>query len=86
MSARQFESFLARVYVDASARAAFKSNPMAEALRAGLSHEECAALEKTDWIDLEMAARSFAHKRGAKLVRNRRWILLERLRRIISIF
>jgi hypothetical protein len=45
MSARAFESFLARIYVDAGARARFKENPRAEAERAGLSDAECTALE-----------------------------------------
>jgi len=66
MSARAFEAFLTRIYVDAAARARFKANPHAEARSAGLSDEECAALENTDWVGLEMAARSFAHKRDLK--------------------
>jgi len=66
MSARAFEAFLTRIYVDAAARARFKANPRAEARRAGLSYEECAALEDTDWVGLEMAARSFARKRRIK--------------------
>jgi hypothetical protein len=66
MSSRAFEAFLARIYVDAPARARFKANPRAEAQSAGLSDEECAALENTDWVGLEMAARSFAHKRELK--------------------
>ena len=66
MSAREFEAFLARIYVDRGARARFKENPRAEAQRAGLSEEECAALEKADFVGLEMAARSFARKRQLK--------------------
>jgi hypothetical protein len=66
MSARVFETFLTRIYADPGARARFKANPRAEARRAGLSDEECAALENTDWIGLEMAARSFARKRQMK--------------------
>jgi hypothetical protein len=66
MSAREFEIFLARIYVDARARARFKDNPRAEARRAGLSDEECAALENADFVGLEMAARSFARKRELK--------------------
>ena len=63
MSARALEAFLTRIYVDAGARAGFKANPRAEGLRAGLSDEECTALENTDWVGLEMAAQSFARKR-----------------------
>ena len=66
MSARKFESFLTRIYVDAGARARFKQNPRAEAQRAGLSEAECTALEKADFVGLEMAARSFAYKRRMK--------------------
>ena len=66
MSAREFEAFLARIYVDAEVRARFKANPREEAEQAGLSAKECAALEKTDWVGLELAARSFASKRAFK--------------------
>ncbi|HKN74769.1 MAG TPA: hypothetical protein VJW94_06310 [Candidatus Acidoferrum sp.] len=66
MSASQLEAFLARLYVDADARANFKADPRAESQKAGLSEEQCAALEKLDWIGLEMAARSFARKRQSK--------------------
>ena len=65
-SANQLEAFLARLYVDPVARASFKSNPRAEAEKAGLSDEQCAALEQLDWMGLEMAARSFAKKRHRK--------------------
>jgi hypothetical protein len=70
MSARAFEAYLARIYVDTDARARFKANPRAEGQRAGLSEKECAALENTDWVGLEMTARSFAHKRRLKLKPN----------------
>ena len=63
MSARELETFLTRIYVDATARKAFKENPRLEALRAGLSEQECRALERMDWAGLELAARSYAHKR-----------------------
>jgi len=66
MSANQLEAFLARLYVDAAARANFKANPRAESKKAGLSDEQCTALENLDWVGLEMAARSFAKKRRLK--------------------
>ena len=66
MSANQLEAFLARLYVDADARANFKANPRAESKKAGLSDEQCTSLENLDWIGLEMAARSFAKKRQLK--------------------
>ena len=66
MSARELEAFLTRIYVDASARKAFQENPRREALRAGLSQEQCLALEHMDWAGLELAAASYAHKRMGK--------------------
>lgn len=65
-SSTHLEAFLARLYVDAKARAIFKADPHAEAKKAGLSDDECIALENLDWIGLEMAARSFAKKRQLK--------------------
>lgn len=62
----QLEAFLARLYVDSAARASFKSDPRAEAKKAGLSEDQCTALENLDWIGLEMAARSFTKKRHQK--------------------
>jgi hypothetical protein len=60
------KAFLARLYVDAEARENLKANPRDESKKAGLSDEQCAALENLDWIGLEMAARSFARKRQLK--------------------
>lgn len=85
MSARKLEAFLVRIYVDASARAAFKENPQGEALRAGLSKEECAALENMDWVGLEMAARSFANKRTSKHMRNRPRTFIGRARQVAGV-
>jgi hypothetical protein len=77
-SSAQLEAFLARLYVDPAARASFKSNPRVEAKKAGLSDEQCAALENLDWIGLEMAARSFAKKRQLK--RRPAWFIALRTR------
>jgi hypothetical protein len=66
LSAAALEAFLARIYVDADALARFRANPRAEAANAGLSAEECAALDQMDWPGLELAARSFARKRARK--------------------
>jgi hypothetical protein len=52
VSTSLLEAFLARIYVDAQAREKFLSDPMAEALRAGLSHDEIEAVKqsiKSDW-------------------------------------
>jgi hypothetical protein len=63
MSSVALESFLARLYTDAAARRRFNADPQGEALRAGLSAAECAALAECDCVGLEMAAESFCHKR-----------------------
>jgi hypothetical protein len=78
MTSTQFEAFLARLYVDADARRSLKANPRAESKKAGLSDEQCTALENLDWIGLEMAARSFAKKRQSK--RRPSWYATFRLR------
>ncbi len=63
MSAQRLEAFLARVYVDDTARAKFRSDPAGEARRAGLTDEQARSLQEIDWEGLELAARSFARKR-----------------------
>jgi hypothetical protein len=65
MSAQKFEAFLAELYVDDQARSRFLVDPRREALAAGLTEADCAALDKTDWIGLELAADSFARKRAS---------------------
>jgi hypothetical protein len=65
MSAR-FEAFLARLYVDADARAHFLADPTAAAIQAHLDPAEVAAVGKIDRLGLQMAATSFARKRRAK--------------------
>ena len=81
MSASAFEAFLARIYVDPEARARFKADPYAEARRAGLSPEEAAAILKIDWVSLELATRSYAKKRRAK-VRSTRPSLIARVQNL----
>ena len=68
----EFETFLARLYTDASLRARFLANPRAEAERHRLTMEECAALERIDRTGLELSARSFAHKRAIKSATRRK--------------
>ena len=65
MSAR-FEAFLARIYVDADARARFLADPRAAATAARLSPLEIDAAEKIDRTGLRMTANSLRHKREAK--------------------
>jgi len=64
MSAQNFETFLARIYVDAALRSRFRANPLSESRKAGLSEEESKTLENMDWAGLELASRSFARKRA----------------------
>ena len=64
MSSVVLESFLARLYTDADALERFNADPKGEAMRAGLSAAECAALAECDRTGLQMAAESFGHKRA----------------------
>jgi len=66
MNTPELERFLAKIYVDAEARARFLVAPYEEASLAGLNEEQCRALERIDRVGLEMAARSFGHKRERK--------------------
>jgi hypothetical protein len=65
MSAEKFEAFLAKLYVDDQARSRFLADPRRETLNAGLTEDECAALEKIDLIGLKLASASFARKRAS---------------------
>ncbi len=58
------ESFLARVYTDASLRAAFLADPVGVARRAGLPEAFARHLAHVDRVGFEMQAESFAAKRG----------------------
>jgi hypothetical protein len=64
MTGPAYESFLARVYTDARFRHEYLAAPRETALRFGLSAHEAASLEEIDREGLELAARSFAHKRA----------------------
>ena len=68
MSASNVEAFLARIYVDEKSREEFLSNPEVEARRAGLSDEECEAVQQIDRIGLELMATSLERKRERKRV------------------
>lgn len=57
------EAFLARIYVDAAARARFLAAPEEEARRAGLPPDVARRLAAIDRAGLELAAESFAAKR-----------------------
>ena len=78
MSSPRFEAFLAELYTDDDARRRFLADPRACARRAGLDDAECEALAAIDHVGLELAARSFAHKRAARGPRRagwRQWLL-----------
>jgi len=64
MSADKLEVFLAKIYADDQARSRFLADPRREALSAGLTEDDCVALEKIDFVGLELAADSFARKRS----------------------
>jgi hypothetical protein len=66
----EFEAFLARLYTDAEVRGRFLADARGEAARAGMTAAECDALERIDRRGLELAARSFAHKRARKKLRS----------------
>ena len=59
----RLEAFLAKIYVDAEARAKFLADPRTEATDAGLTPDEVDSMEKIDRTGLEMTARSLAKKR-----------------------
>ena len=63
MSASRFEAFLAKLYVDESARAEFLADPRGESIKAGLTAQEIEAVERIDRVGLEMVAQSLKHKR-----------------------
>ena len=58
------ESFLARLYVDEKQRARFLADPAGEARRAGFDEVTAQRLAQIDREGLELAAQSFARKRG----------------------
>jgi hypothetical protein len=63
VSAARLEAFLAKIYVDESARERFLADPRGEAAKAGLSEREIKALEKIDRAGLILTARSLQKKR-----------------------
>lgn len=72
-SAQACEDLLARLFTDAELRARFKQNPQEVGLEIGLDPATVATLASTDWTGLELAARSYAHKRETYRGRKRRW-------------
>ena len=66
MSSPLLEAFLARLYTDEAALAAFLETPVDEARNAGLAASEVAALLEIDREGLVMAARGFRAKLRAR--------------------
>jgi hypothetical protein len=66
MSSSRFEAFLARIYVDDDARAAFLDDPRTEAAKAGLTDTEVESLTKIDRVGLDLFAKSLERKRGRR--------------------
>lgn len=67
MSAIGFEAFLARIYVDGEARAAFLADPRREGAKAGLTAAEIEALARIDRVGLELFAKSLERKRRRRV-------------------
>jgi hypothetical protein len=67
MNTAAIEKFLAHLYTDAAALERFLRSPRDEAARAGLGTAECDALAGADMTGMQMAARSFSHKRAGKM-------------------
>ena len=66
MNESQLEVFLAKIYVDQTAREKFLADPRGEAIRAGLATHEVEQVEQIDRDGLELFAHSLEHKRAHK--------------------
>jgi len=74
-SAQACEDLLARVFTDAEFRARFRRDPQAIGRELGLDDAALAMLARADWVGLDLAARSYSHKRESYAARKRRWWL-----------
>jgi len=72
-SAQACEDLLARLFTDAEFRARFRQDPARVGAELGLDDASLATLQRADWTGLELAARSYAHKRKTCAGRKRRW-------------
>jgi len=66
VSDAKLEAVLARLYTDAAFREAFLAHPADTARAAGLQARDVDELARIDREGLELAARSYAHKRSSK--------------------
>lgn len=81
MSGEQLEHFLARLHTDEGLREQFLLEPERVALAAGLGVEDAKGMADIDRVGLQMAAQSFARKRGGRagVAKAGRWWRLWRL-------
>ena len=70
MSASCFEAFLAKLYVDESARAKFLADPRGEAMKAGLTAQEVEDVARIDRVGLDLLSKSLERKRRRRHVRH----------------
>jgi hypothetical protein len=77
------EAYLARLYLDRDACAAFVADPRGAAREAGLNEAEVTVLERVDRVGLELTARSLAAKQAQRMGRSS-WLgrLFARWRRL----
>jgi hypothetical protein len=76
--AQSWECLLARLFVDAELLARFKRDPQSVGREFGLDESALAALADADWVGLDLAARSYSHKRTQHPPRKCRWWRLSR--------
>jgi hypothetical protein len=69
MSAARFEAFLAKLYVDESARARFLADPRGEAMKAGLTAQDVEAVARIDRVGLDLLTKSLERKRRRRFVK-----------------
>ena len=69
MSASRFEAFLAKLYVDESARAKFLADPRGESVKAGLTAQEIEAAERIDRVGLDLLAQSLKQKHRRRFLK-----------------
>jgi hypothetical protein len=72
------EALLARLFVDATLRERFKRDPQAVGREFGLDEGSIASLAGANWVGLDLAARSYAHKRAHRGSRKSWWRRLHR--------
>ena len=70
--AQASEALLARLFTDEALRARFRREPDAVGREFGLDQAALAALANTDFVGLELAAKSYARKRGGYAARKPR--------------